>query len=653
MICGVVCADEYGAVGDGVTDDSNALLAALATGNSMALSTGKTYLVSKSLILNQAYYTGQPGKPQHLYGHGATLKRAAQFSTTFTTTITAGVTKQITVADASGFEVGQSICILNGSTYDNVTGNNVITEISGNLITFASTFGISASGTTSAYLSFYLLQLFDGCTVRDLEIDGNASNYTFNRWEVTIDIYSRGYNNVVQTCFIHDSPGDAIQEGQTELASSNPVDSGNRYIHNKICNINGNGIHFSGSISPLVEGNHIENTNLQGAVVGHSGGNICFSAFIRDARIINNYLGAGVSGVGLFQTANSIGTLIRGNIIRNSTTSAFLALGGSAPNAVFGVMIKENFIYDCSNMNLTWTNSPLSLYSGSGNTTSGSHYISSFSMPAGLSLTTLIGLSISGSGIPAGSITIGANLAGTQITIGDRGFRPVNATATASGVSLTLAGTYPTNIMIDGNYIFNTPCQINSAYNLNITNNIFDLHVSNAANALAFGGIGSSTDTSLSNVVIAGNQFTNGSVGINFGPLGAINPPYVNNIAIRSNLFYNQTSRCVYMDAIINGGVVDVIDNILNPAVGSGIYAMSLSTANARVQDNHVSMTGGTAGIALFDSAMFVEGNKIDVGTSTYSIIIESGTSNNVVVNNKLSMALTNNGSGSTTTPNY
>ena len=63
----------YGAQGDGTTDDSAALLSAIATGKNVSLSFGKTYLVSKPLVLSaepvavRQRRDDQAGQPGHDY----------------------------------------------------------------------------------------------------------------------------------------------------------------------------------------------------------------------------------------------------------------------------------------------------------------------------------------------------------------------------------------------------------------------------------------------------------------------------------------------------------------------------------------------------------------------------------------------------------
>src|SRR5437016_3260341 len=66
----------YGAVGNGVTDDTQAIKNAIASGSNIEFDAGKTYLISGTLQL-------LPN--QIVYGNNATLKRAAEASTVTST----------------------------------------------------------------------------------------------------------------------------------------------------------------------------------------------------------------------------------------------------------------------------------------------------------------------------------------------------------------------------------------------------------------------------------------------------------------------------------------------------------------------------------------------------------------------------------------
>src|SRR5207244_8621505 len=172
--------DQY-AAGDGKTDDTLAIRKALATGLHLRFTRGKTYVYSGQLVLQPA---------QIIFGNGATLKRRAQVQTTTNSSVTAGQTKQIDVADASGLAVGMDITLKAGSNYD--PNNRTITAINGNTVTVSSAFGINSSGAANVYSLSHGLYLLDDCRVYDLIMDGNRSNFSFATWENSHEMHMRG-----------------------------------------------------------------------------------------------------------------------------------------------------------------------------------------------------------------------------------------------------------------------------------------------------------------------------------------------------------------------------------------------------------------------------------------------------------------------------
>ena len=305
------------AVGDGVADDSDAIIAAISTGQHVALVKGKTYLVSKPLGLSAG---------QHLYGNGATIKRATQTSTTTVTGVVSGVTNAIVVADSSIFSVGQQINIKNGANYG--TQNVTVSGINGNTITTATSFVLSSgspwSGETTVYLSFDTIKVADGCRIDGLVIDGNQANWAFAHWEVTSEIKVAGANVVISNCRINSAPGECIQE-------LGPGLTGCQYVANKITNADGNGIHLSGSTGTLIEGNYIDTCNVDGVAVAHNGGCITLSNMVEDCRIVNNYLANSRAGVGQVDSVDNSRISIVGNTVVNMS-SFMLELRGNNAN---------------------------------------------------------------------------------------------------------------------------------------------------------------------------------------------------------------------------------------------------------------------------------------------------------------------------------
>lgn len=114
------------------------------------------------------------------------------------------------------------------------------------------------------------------------------------------------------------------------------------YTNNRLQSLNGNGIHFSASSGSIVSGNHIQNTNLQSATMGHEGGNITFSTQISDARITNNYLALGRCAVGQLDGNSALNTIIKDNIIVNPWLYGVESIMGTADDVLSGLTIEGN-----------------------------------------------------------------------------------------------------------------------------------------------------------------------------------------------------------------------------------------------------------------------------------------------------------------------
>jgi hypothetical protein len=329
---------DFGAVGDGTTNDSAALLAAITaagTNGSINLTAGKTYLVDRQIKL----LTGQT-----LVGYGATIKRRAQIISTTTTSITSALTNVITLASGGGalFSVGQTISVFNGANYG--TQNVTISNINGDIVTTATSFYLSAgspfTGTTTVALSFDTLATTDQNNIFGVSVDGNKANWSYYHWEITSEI---GINisvgkTLIRDCIVNNAAGEGMQEHSAGSAV------GNKYINNTITNTNGNGIHLSGSIGTIVSGNYIYNTNLLGTTMGHDGGGITISNLVVDYTITNNFISTGRSGVGEISTSDNSYFSIVGNTIRDMTTYMLEIRGPTV--AIVDSLIANNRFYN-------------------------------------------------------------------------------------------------------------------------------------------------------------------------------------------------------------------------------------------------------------------------------------------------------------------
>jgi hypothetical protein len=325
-----------GAVGDGTTDDTAAIQAALATGSNVILERGKTYLIAGTLRL------AAPG--QIFFGNGAKLKRRAQYETFTQSAVASGNTTQITVIDASNVRVGHGLVLENNGNYD--PEPRTVTAINGNDITVGTPFGITSTSGANVWLGFFAIQIVaSDCRVLDLEFDGNKSNWTFYRWDpiAEINIEKGGDRATIERCYLHDIPSEGVLTG-------NCVDV--RVLYNTILNANGNGVHYGGYVSgPInyggrVVGNHIENVNLDPAT-GHADGCVVLSAAQADFLVAQNRLLNGISGVGSIDATDNLDITIIGNEIRSCTSTA---IEGNCPSgdSSTNVLIEANRIYDCT-----------------------------------------------------------------------------------------------------------------------------------------------------------------------------------------------------------------------------------------------------------------------------------------------------------------
>lgn len=310
--------EDYGAVGDGATDDTTALRAAIATGRPITLTPGATYLCRGQLTIET--------DGQSIDGKGATIKRAEQFETTTNTTITSGSTDTITLASVSGLEVGDIIIPEKSGNFDHL--GRVVESIVGSVVTVESPFALadvdgnavaSATGPINIYTGYNQVSvLAKDVRITDLVLDGNSSNWTWGRWQHTAAVITgvaegqESDNFMMDHCKVINQFGDGIDPGGP----------GNVIAHNWIENIKGRGIVFSGmegtptNIGCRCVFNHVIDCNTDVNVGGHDGlGSIDFSQGGPNTLIEGNYISGGYDGIHSAVVQNASMNIIANEIL--------------------------------------------------------------------------------------------------------------------------------------------------------------------------------------------------------------------------------------------------------------------------------------------------------------------------------------------------
>jgi hypothetical protein len=329
--------EDYGAVGDGVADDSAAIKAAIATGRTVVLDRPKTYLIAQEI--------GGFAPGQVLEGSGATLKRARQVQTTTDTPVTSGGTVHITVANPAGLDVGASIVLdAGGGNYDKKA--RPIASVDGNTITVSSPFGITASGTIQVYTAGAMLMPRERCRIRNVRFDGNRSNWSWAKWWHNSAISCANSDDVaVEGCVFVDLPGEGVVVNDSHSA---------RVLSNTFRSVNGNAVHYggvSGCRGGRVIGNRFLDTNLKAADVEHSEGVVCVSAFVSDLLVHGNHMANGLVAVGSIDSSDNLDITISGNEIRNMRSQAIEGVMNQNSPSV-NVSILGNRFYDNQQMKL-------------------------------------------------------------------------------------------------------------------------------------------------------------------------------------------------------------------------------------------------------------------------------------------------------------
>ena len=282
---GYLSAKEYGAVGDGVTDDTDALERLFEDAfqqKKAAFFDPGIYLIRRSLTLK----TGM-----EIYGQDATITKAKAVVTSLAAAATKGQTS-IEVVDASRYLPGDQICIIypdqaNQCTYgiiDSIQSNiiyftNIISDVQPGFPGCIRDYSSGAKVTTS----FALLRSWstrfdcDGVYIHDLTLDGNRTTSEPKSWAnscVHIDAYYPGG-------YTGSTTGIEYRHPQRNLVAKNLT----------IRNSSHDGISDQGEGGMVVTGCVIENCAVHGVHMGTK----YFNALVFNNKLTGNgSVGAGV-----------------------------------------------------------------------------------------------------------------------------------------------------------------------------------------------------------------------------------------------------------------------------------------------------------------------------------------------------------------------
>jgi hypothetical protein len=356
---GPMTPEYYGAVGDGVTDDSGAITTALSSigsGGVLIFRPTKTYLIKNSIIL--------AGSNKTLMGYGATIKRSSELKTTTTATVSSGGTS-ITVVSSSGFAIGDKCLLLdqtapNGGSANGEQSNQLtISNIVGNVITVNSvTLASSISGGNFA-VGAILIKTFDmfsitsatysGCKIYGLTFDGNrTNNTTYKGWIYNGTMRNLPISSIVKDCNFIQIPNENLF-----------VEGPSRIINNYAEGLNGSFCHLTnGAIGTRIgkvdiTGNYVYNAcQVTVAISGHNEGYITYSAQPTNTVIEGNHFWADATygaGLGKINSA-SPHTLLNDNWfygLKGVFESYSNPVGAAPATVVTGVKVTGNDFINC------------------------------------------------------------------------------------------------------------------------------------------------------------------------------------------------------------------------------------------------------------------------------------------------------------------
>ena len=351
-----VSVKDYGAVGDGTTDDTAAIQAAVTAASQVFIPPG-TYKISSAIVL--------PANVE-LYGNGDASVLKLYANTVMLSVLTSSVTIRDLKIDGNS---GAYTNVSNNAVYVNWTGSAqsrvVIKRVTIRNIAGAGVIALGVSGTPSS----------------DIRIEGNDIENTGTHGIIVQDYVSNVFilgNRVKATgLLVADRPGITAARYGSNVTIANNICIGSvsalgSSVHgissdlttnstisgNVISNWVGYGIEVGGSSNCTISANSINTTARAGIAIS---GNQTDPLLGSNVSIIgNNITSAATSGIYSF-ISGATGTMfhtnitVSGNVITSTTSDSGISLGfcnrlSITNNAVYGAFLSGLYTVDCKSV---------------------------------------------------------------------------------------------------------------------------------------------------------------------------------------------------------------------------------------------------------------------------------------------------------------
>lgn len=447
-----------------------------------------------------------------------------------------------------------------------------------------------------------------GTTTAITVATGTGSNYVAGMQVILVN----GANWSIPGLVISSVAGDVITFTQPIRVSAGSPWSGTTTVYsqlygvtynkNVILNVNGNGMHFSASYGTVVSNNYIDNTNLQGDTVGHTGGSVTYSTAVRNILITNNVLSRGRTGIGQMNSGATSYSRILENTIINPVRAGIEMVNGTTDNPVTDVTIQENQFF-LGNLQAD----------------------AAFGPPSGTVTPAIYNsTSYTGTYYPAR-----INIVGNAITY---------------SVAPTAAGGYAVNLQkMVGLALNDNTIEFASTDSGAATNTVgFNITTLTSAgisgNRVKYGFSGFSLVSGLTDVSVTNNTITNTRLyGIYHGTGGS-------NVLISGNLIQNDSTadNGSYQGIALNSAATVVGNTITLNRGYTGIRINGV--ANCRVRDNYIN-SGTAASLSIeAGSTLFNISNNVLSKAMTYNATAGAGNIGTATVaNGTTSIAVTHN----------